>query len=486
MAEALKNAAAYIRVSTDDQTEYSPDAQLNALKKYAAEHNMILLQNNIYADEGISGRKADKRPAFMKMIADAKSKEHPFDVILVHKFDRFARSREDSIVFKNLLKRDCGVSVVSITESIDDGGSGMGMLIEAISEAYAEFYSVNLSKEVKKGMTEKAKRGGLQSTPSFGYTVENHKLVPHPAEAPIIKEIYRRFLAGTGMYEIARDLNSRGIRTHRGSAFENRTIEYILRNPVYIGKLRWTPTGRTRRDFSNPDTIISDAAHSPIIDIDTWNAAQERIQEVKKMWGYKARPTSELKDWLSGIVRCAACGATLIFTKPHYFKCNGFARGGCTTSQHIHIDILHNAVIEKLNEDMELAAKPTFTVLYRDNRQTESEALAASIKILEKKKERLREAYLSGAETVEEYAAFKKKVDDEISGLKNKLAEIQAGSSKSEAENTLKNQMLNVVEVLKSPDTSKEEKNKTLRSIVERCTFDKSKMELKIFYRVFI
>lgn len=70
----MQKAAAYIRVSTEDQTEYSPDAQRKAIEKYAKENDMLLLQENIYIDEGISGRKAEKRPAFMQMISDAKQK----------------------------------------------------------------------------------------------------------------------------------------------------------------------------------------------------------------------------------------------------------------------------------------------------------------------------------------------------------------------------------------------------------------------------
>jgi DNA invertase Pin-like site-specific DNA recombinase len=98
-------AAVYIRVSTDSQTEYSPDAQLKAIKEYAKKHDIQIDPRYIFKDEGISGRKAEKRPAFMEMIRTAKSKPSPFNKILVHKFDRFARNREDSIVYKSLLKK---------------------------------------------------------------------------------------------------------------------------------------------------------------------------------------------------------------------------------------------------------------------------------------------------------------------------------------------------------------------------------------------
>lgn len=99
----MKTVCAYIRVSTDSQEEYSPDAQIRLLKEYAASHDMTII--DIYQDLGISGRNADKRPQFQDMIAMAKSKEHPYDAILVWKFSRFARNQEESIVYKSLLKR---------------------------------------------------------------------------------------------------------------------------------------------------------------------------------------------------------------------------------------------------------------------------------------------------------------------------------------------------------------------------------------------
>lgn len=132
------NGACYIRVSTDEQTEYSPDAQLRSLKDYAKKNDILLAEEHIYVDEGISGKKADKRPAFMKMIATARTKPKPFDIILVHKFDRFARSREDSVVYKSLLKKEAGIKVTSITETIED--DKFSVILEAMLEAMAEYY----------------------------------------------------------------------------------------------------------------------------------------------------------------------------------------------------------------------------------------------------------------------------------------------------------------------------------------------------------
>ena len=167
----MKVAAAYIRVSTDDQLEYSPDSQLEKIRLYAERNQILLPKEFIFVDEGISGRKTKNRPAFNEMIGLAKRKPKPFDVILVWKFSRFARNREDSIVYKSMLRKEHNIDVVSVSEDIGD--DKLSILIEAIIEAMDEFYSINLAEEVKRGMTEKAKRGGVLSIPGFGYKVEN-------------------------------------------------------------------------------------------------------------------------------------------------------------------------------------------------------------------------------------------------------------------------------------------------------------------------
>jgi DNA invertase Pin-like site-specific DNA recombinase len=171
----MKTGALYIRVSTEEQTEYSPDAQKRALLDYAKKNKIFISSDYIFIDEGISGRIAEKRPGFMQMIKTAKQKPKPFDVILVHKFDRFSRSREDSVVYKSLLKKECGIKVISITEQLED--DKFSIILESMLEAMAEYYSLNLSDEVKKGMTEKAKKGGLQTGAAFGYEVKEKGLL---------------------------------------------------------------------------------------------------------------------------------------------------------------------------------------------------------------------------------------------------------------------------------------------------------------------
>ena len=476
-------AAAYIRVSTEDQAELSPDSQLEELRKYAQREGLILLNDCIYIDAGISGKKADRRPEFMRMIAQAKEEDCPFSVILVWKFSRFARNQEESIFYKSILRSKCGIEVVSVTEPLVAGP--FGSLIERIIEWMDEFYSIRLSQEVKRSMTVNAHRGKLQSSPSFGYRAEGGKLVPQEKEAAHVRRIFDSFVAGAGTWNIAKELNDLGVRTHRGNPFENRTIEYIIRNPVYIGKLRWNPTGRSRRDFSNENIIVADGEHEPLISMETWEAAQDRMDRMKAQFGYKARPTYELKHWLSGLVRCSACGGTLIYTKPHYFKCNNWVRAKCNHSQHIRADLLAESVIAKMSEDATGSTPVSYDVTYTTaSGGNDLVKLEAALRQIRTKKERLQEAYLSGVLELEDFAKAKKALDDNVHQLQEQLKAQRAQRDSDAVVPVLRASIAAALETLRSPETTIEEKNLAARSVLESCVFDKDASTLAITYRM--
>src|SRR3990167_1731485 len=147
--------ALYLRVSSEKQAEkdLSIPSQRKALQKYAAEKGWIIVQE--FVDEAQSARSA-KRPAFQEMISLAKKKPPPFNVILVWKLSRFARSREDSIIYKTLLRKN-GVQLISINEQIDN--SPAGKMLEGIIEVMDEFYSTNLAHDTVRGMKENAQQG---------------------------------------------------------------------------------------------------------------------------------------------------------------------------------------------------------------------------------------------------------------------------------------------------------------------------------------
>ena len=127
MEELLKIGAAYIRVSDERQDEYSPDSQLKKIREFAAKEGTTIPDDYVFYDDGISGKSVEKRDEFNRMIALAKEKTRPFHRIYVWKFSRFARNQEESMVYKNLLRKK-GVSVVSVSEPIPEGH--FGSLIE--------------------------------------------------------------------------------------------------------------------------------------------------------------------------------------------------------------------------------------------------------------------------------------------------------------------------------------------------------------------
>ena len=481
--EALRIAAAYIRVSTDDQVELSPDSQLAEIRKWASSHGYLIPDEYVFRDEGISGRKVVGRDQFKRMIGTAKQKPKPFDAILLWKFSRFARNRDDAVMYKSILRKQLGIDVLSISEPMADGK--MGIITEALIEAMDEYYSLNLAEEVRRGMEEAARRGKLQATPAYGYCVKEHILTPIEPEATHVKELFRRFAGGEGTYSLARWMNGMGARTHRGSEFENRTVEYILRNPVYIGKLRWNPTGRTRRNFNNENIILADGGHEPLITQEEFDAAQKRIAELKALHKYKGKPAEVQRDWLTGLVRCASCGATLIFAKPHYWKCNNYARGRCRHSQHIRDDLLREAILRRLQIDMDREDLMFDVIRATDNGQAELAALKAARDAAQRKIDRLREAFLSGADTVEEYREAKQVYLQQIAEIDEQIQNFAIASKAMAATKDVRAEIKQTLHTLVGNESA-QNKYLSAHSLIDYATFDKQNNLLQVHYRIIL
>lgn len=197
----LEIGAAYIRVSTDDQTELSPDAQLRVIQAEAKKDGFFIPPEFIFIEhKGISGRKASNRPEFQRMIAIAKSQSPaPFKRLYLWKFSRFARNQEESTFYKGILRKKCGVDIKSVSEPIMDGM--FGRLIETIIEWFDEYYSYNLSGEVIRGMTEKALRQGYQTAPSLGYKAvgEGKPFIINEDSYKIVEYIFQSYASGMDM-----------------------------------------------------------------------------------------------------------------------------------------------------------------------------------------------------------------------------------------------------------------------------------------------
>ena len=476
----MLKAALYIRVSTDDQVEYSPDAQKRQLLEYAKKNDIIVDDDYIFIDDGFSGRKAEKRPAFMRMIGTARLKPAPFDVILVHKFDRFARSREDSVVYKSLLKKD-GIKVISITEHIDD--DKFSIILESMLEAMAEYYSINLSEEVKKGMTEKALRGEVQSIPPYGYDVKDNIYIINPAEAETVRFIYNRILSGdTSFYRIAKELNAMGVKTKRGNKFQNRTVEYIAKNIVYAGKIVWCPDGRKDNDFDKESLIIRDGKHDPIVTMEEFERVQNILKSTPKLYRNQ-QPSSTHRHWLSGLLRCDSCGATLCYTGTHSpgFQCRGYSGGRCTVSHRITIKAAEEIVFASLNSIINGTAKRYHLVEKDiDNKNIERKNIEKSIERADIKLERAKNAYLDGIDDEEEYRRNKASILEEKEHL---IEELRKYKVTNIDDKKFREQIRTLYGFLQS-DASVEEKSDAAHQMIEKIVYNKQEERLEFYYYI--
>lgn len=470
----MLRGACYLRVSTDEQIEFSPDAQLKAIQHYCLQNNIALDREHIYKDEGISGRKADKRPGFQDMIKHAKKKE--FDVILVHKFDRFARSREDSVVYKSLLKKECNIKVVSITESIED--DKFSVILEAMLEAMAEYYSLNLSDEVKKGMTEKAERGGWQTYAPFGYRIENKKLQIIEEQANAVKMLFNDFANGTGYLQLAKKINSLGFRTRFGNKFENRTIEYILTNPVYKGYSRWTPTGKVR-GHNSPDTIIAKSEHEPIISEEEFDNIQEIIKARKQIHRKNFKGVNPVNlHWLNGLVRCSNCGNTLVSNNGR-LRCNGYCKGTCSTPQTVKREYIEESILEQIKEDFTKQISPVERIkVISDN---PASLYISQLQKLPEKLSRAKEAYINGIDSLEEYKLNKANLEKQKAELENKIKEV---SQKQVSTASDFNKVLETLyEKLTSDKVTMQEKFNLSHIFIDTIIYDKATNSLHLSYK---
>lgn len=222
------NAVIYARFSSHSQTEQSIEGQLKVCHEYAKNYGLVIVGE--YIDRAMSGTN-DNRPQFQKMIAD--SSKRLFEIVLVYQLDRFARNRYDSATNRAKLKKN-GVKVVSAKENISDDPSGV--LMEALLEGMAEYYSAELSQKVRRGMAINAQKGLMNGgRPPFGYKVANKQLCIDEVQASYVLKAFQMYANGCTIKSIADYLNSYQFKTSAGKSFGRTSLQPLLHNQKYIG-----------------------------------------------------------------------------------------------------------------------------------------------------------------------------------------------------------------------------------------------------------
>lgn len=351
----LLRALVYARFSSDNQQEESIEAQLAAIEKYCRDHNIMVV--GTYVDRAKSAT-TDKRPEFQKLINEATS--GICDIVIVHKVNRFARNRYDSAFYKRQLKM-AGVELRYVELPFED--SHLMILLEGMLEAYAEFYSKELSVEVMKVMLPNAEKGlHLGGVPPYGYQVnrETKRYEIHDREARAVRIYWEGVLSGRSLDSIADELNSMGYRTRSGKPFVRNSFSSWARNRKYKGDYVWNVREAKREDGTRnnhaqkpiEEQIIIPDIVPKIVSNEEWDAMQEILAHRKHKPGAQKAKHSWL---LSGKIICAKCGSNFQGdsyrnkkSKKHtlllYYRCSNRA---CDASK-IRKDDIEGAVIDNL------------------------------------------------------------------------------------------------------------------------------------------
>jgi len=302
--------ALYARVSSEKQAEkdLSIPAQLKQMRHYCLVRRWQVISE--YIDEAESARTAN-RPEFQRMIAEGGTKQKPFEAILVWKLSRFARNREDSVVYKSLLRKH-GIQVISINEAVDDSPSGG--LLEGMIEVMDEFYSANLAQDTLRGMRENASHGYFTGgTPPLGYRprefqvgrATRRRLEIDPEWSKIVVRIFREFREGLGAKAIAEGLNSEGLRTRRNQYWSKNTIIYTLKNEIYTGTYIWNKKKSRPRQRNASDVVRVENAVPVLIPREVFDTVQRQLTQRSPLSCHPRTVSS--KYLLSGLLRCGDC-----------------------------------------------------------------------------------------------------------------------------------------------------------------------------------
>lgn len=417
----------YLRVSTREQAEggYSIPAQREACMKLIRENDWMLVDE--YADRGESAR-STARPQLQEMLSRLKKKD--VDAVIVHKIDRLARNMSDHVAIKAVLTRT-GAQLVSVVENIEDSASGR--FVEGIHALMAEFYSANLSAEVKKGLLQKAKSGGMVTRAPVGYknvrdTIEGKsiaRVVIDEEMAPLVQECFKLYATGNySLAEIQKIMAKKGLRNNFSKKrpypeFCKSSIASLLQNRFYIGVVRY-------RNVEYP------GLHEPLVD----QAVFQRVQQMLRSRDQAGERKRKHPHYLKGTIFCAECGSRLSFLlakgKYPYFYCLGQKKhNGCSQK---YVDAIWlEKEIEDLYKNIQLPPETvkdlrkimeTEIVNHQASSILQRKRLIKKVENLNDKRYKLVEAYYAGAIAIDILKGEQERLVNEIGLAEDQLKAI--------------------------------------------------------------
>ena len=288
---------AYYRYSSSSQNEASIEQQRELVHRWAASQGLVVFSE--YEDAAKSGTTAD-RPGYQLLLRELPKIKPAY--VVVWKNDRLARDRAELLLAKRAI-RSAGARLHYI-EGISPNDSPDSVLTEGILDSFAEYYSLQLSANIRRGQNYNAERALSNGQKLFGYAVDtNKRYIPDPQTAPILTQVFSDYASGISMQKICHRLNAQGIRTTRGGKFAPKNLNKILKNRAYIG------------EYSYGKHVIKDGMPRLVDDL-TFEKVQHRFALNKRL-GAKtlAELTAQGDDapdyWLTGRTYCLDCGGSM-------------------------------------------------------------------------------------------------------------------------------------------------------------------------------
>lgn len=441
-------AVLYLRVSTDRQARsggevegYSIPAQREAGRRKAESLGAAVIEE--YVDAGASAKSAD-RNGLQNMLARLEEKQD-VDLVVIHKLDRLARSRTDDVLIMAAIER-AGAQLVSCSENLDE--SPQGKLLHGIMASMAEFYIQNLASEAKKGLHEKAKRGGTPGPAPIGYLnstvrvegVETKTVVLDEERASHLAWMFESYATGQwSVSEITEELERRGLRTrptrrYVGSPLKRSQVHRALCNPYYTGKVAY-------------GGVLYDGRHQSLIDEETFEVVQGELER-RKVAGERAW---KRRQYLKGSVFCQRCGERLGFGHNTgkggkvyaYFFCLGRHRKRTTCDlPYLPAAKVEASVIEEwqgvtfsaeLLAGTRAAVNEEFELLMSRNRSTLSEQ-RLRVTRLERRRKKLLDGWMDELIAKEDFVERQGKIDRELREARRLIAGAESAHERPKAQ----------------------------------------------------
>ena len=421
----------YARFSSQSQNEQSIEAQIRICSEFAENKGIKIV--NVYADKAKTGTN-DHRPAFQKMISDAAT--GAFRYIIVYMFDRFARNRRDSVMYKEMLKEKYGIKVISALEPIseDEGGEFYEMFLEW----NAEKYSKRLSKRIRDGLDTSVANGTFcGGRVPYGYylgieqsTANPNKQVKRVAikqdEAEILKYVYEQYDKGYTKKEIADMLNKDGYRFN-GKLFSVRSFDKWLTNEKYTGEFKFGG-----RECNN--------MYPTIIEKGLFLRVQKRLNKNKYVLG--GQETAKVPYLLTGKVFCGECGTEMLAdkgtgrngTSHSYYTCKKKRKGECSKKRENKDNLeayVTSCVVNFLKDkkNAEMAVDDVFAYYEKRTDTDNLKSITTRIANIQKEAEKLADAFIDAKSQL-----LKNKIETKMAEYEILLGDLEAQKAQLELE----------------------------------------------------